>query len=242
LVANTQMNCGGAIQNYGLGSGLCAMMKVSNNAAANAVQEAIGSGNPQTGWNRMLSGAGSAAGLTDTSFGNRMGCGGPTNPQINLTTLRDLGRLFEQMATNPEVLFPATQPAGFVFSNSAAYNLMDNHTNEFIVAAILAEQAAEMGLDMATRNNFQSGVRLVHKTGSNCAGDQCTCPGGGRCPDFETIAGWISLPINGGTDSRDYVYGVFFNNVTANNSLGGSLREEAAEMLRPVIRDALENF
>jgi hypothetical protein len=37
-----------------------------------------------------------------------------------------------------------------------------------------------------------------------------------------------------------YVYGLFFNNATTNSWPG--LRPAAAEMLRPVVRDALEDF
>jgi hypothetical protein len=68
------------------------------------------------------------------------------------------------------------------------------------------------------------------------------------------------LPINGGTDTRDYVYGLFVNNVVASSVIASgttpvadpvmplvsiidrSMLDEAGELLRPVIRDALERF
>ncbi len=228
-VPNTAMSCGAATQTYGLGVGICAMMKVSNNAAANAIQEIVGGGNPQTGWNNMLNNAGAAIGLTATSLGNRMGCGGPANTPNNQTTLRDLALLFEQMATDPAVLFPVSPPVPFVFPNTNAYNFMDNHVNDSaFVQTIVTEQAAEIGLDATTIGNFMAGVRNVHKAGNN-----------GNT--FVTLAGWVSFPINAGAGSRDYVYGLFLNNVTT-NLLGTDLRQEAGEMLRPVIRDALEAF
>lgn len=229
LVANSAATCGFPTVSYGLGVGICAMMKVSNNPASNAIQETVGAGNPQTGWNNMLNNAGNAIGLSATSFGNRMGCRGPSDPPPNnQTTLRDLGLLYEQMATNPAVLFPTSPPVPFNFQNTDAYNFMDNHVNEYFIAAVVAEQAAEIGLPAATVTNFNNAVRLVHKSGNNGT-------------NFATLAGWVSFPVNGGANTRGYVYGVFLNNATS-NTLGTDLRNDAAEMLRPVIRDALEDF
>jgi hypothetical protein len=294
LAANTLNNCGAQppnTLNLGLGLGLCAMMKVSNNASANAIQETVGGGNPQTGWNNVLNNAGTVIGLTSTTFANRMGCGGPiTNNPFNLTTLRDVGLIYEQMATDPNVLHPANPPTNFNISTENAYNFMDNHQNELnqpnFVGAIVNEQAAEAGINPAT---FMNNIRLVHKTGSNQANTLCGCnigtlcvpgpapgcpapvaqcnvaPTNQQCPDptqplFRTAAGWLSLPINGGADTRDYVYGVFVNNVTASNIVATgttpntdptmpqvsiidrSMLDEAGELLRPVIRDALERF
>ena len=248
VAANTLANCGFAPINYSLGLGLCGMMKVSNNPAANAIQELVGGGNPQTGWNNMLNNAGAAIGLSATSFGNRMGCGGPNNPApVNQTTLRDLGLMFEQMATNPSVLFPSNPPTPFNFPATNAYNFMDNHVNELNntnIPAVVNEQAGEMGLGAATINNFVAAVRLVHKGGSNNTSN--------TNPVFRTIAGWVSFPIDGGADTRDYVYGVFVNTATPSVDTDGdgmnedialrSLLDDASQMLRPVIRDALEAF
>ncbi|MCA1994405.1 MAG: hypothetical protein LDL41_20505, partial [Coleofasciculus sp. S288] len=103
------------------------------------------------------------------------------------------------------------------------------HVNELnFIQTIVNEQAGEIGLSGATISNFLNDIRLVHKAGNN-----------GN--NFATLAGWVSLPINAGADTRDYVYGVFINNAT-NNSLGTDLRDDAAQMLRPVIRNALEDF
>jgi hypothetical protein len=186
------------------------------------------------------------------------------------------------MTTNAAVLFPTSPPAPFVFQNSAAYLFMDNDQNELAFAtAIVNEQAAEAGIDAATTQNFRNNILLVHKTGSNTSnsipgcnvGILCLpgCPGPGlppnppNCPDpsqplYRTAAGWISLPINGGADTLDYVYGVFVDNVTASSIIAtgtapnadpampavsiidGSMLDEAGELLRPVIRNALENF
>jgi hypothetical protein len=216
LVPNSAATCGGSTQNYSLGIGICAMMRVSNNPAANAIQETVGAGDPQTGWNNMLNTAANVIGLSDaTEFHNRMGCGGPfSNMQNNQTTLRDLGLLYEQMATNPAVLFPVAPPVPFIFQNTDAYNFMDNHLNEYRtasgtpippkgIAAIVDEQAAELGLPPATITRFDQAVRMVHKAGGNP-------------PGYWTLAGWISFPVDGGANTRDYVYGVFINNVTAN--------------------------
>lgn len=227
-IPNSTTSCGAPTLSYGLGVGICAMMKVSNNAASNAIQETVGAGNPQTGWNNMLNDAGAVIGLSATTFANRFGCGGPFNyDPNNQTTLRDLGLLYEQMATNPAVLFPTAPPVPFNFQNTPAYNFMNNDTDQYFITAIVAEQAAEIGLSATTITNFNNAVRLAHKQGNNGT-------------TYRTLAGWISLPINGGANTRDYVYGVFFNNVTAQTL--GDLRNDAAQMLRPVIRDALEDF
>jgi hypothetical protein len=291
VATNTVATCGFPPINYSLGLGMCAMMKVSNNPAANAIQETVGGGNPQTGWNNMINNAGAAIGLTSTTFASRMGCGGPNNVPNNQTTLRDLGRIYEGMATDPNVLYPVNPPANFTFpivtttplTMEPSYNFMDNHVNELnspnFVGPIVNEQAGEAGISITTTTNFMNGILLVHKTGSNGAallgcnlGGVCV-PAGctplpinpPNCPDptqgqFRTVAGWISLPINGGADTRDYVYGIFVNNVTASSIiatgttpnldpttpsvsvLNRSMLDEAGELLRPVIRDALERF
>lgn len=229
------------------------MMKVSNNPAANAIQEVVGGGDPEDGWEEMIDDAGATIGLEATSFGNRMGCGGPNNPPpINQTTLSDLGRIFEQMTTNRAVLFPpgpgpVIAPPNFVFTDTDAYLFMDNDTNELELSgipAIAKEQGGEIGLDEATIDNFVDDVRLVHKAGSNNTGN--------TLPVYRTIAGWVSLPINGGADTRDYVYGIFYNNATPTKDTNGDdvpedteiggLLDDVGELLRPVIREALEDF
>lgn len=254
-IVNSLANCGNSTQTYGLGLGICAMMQVSNNAATNAIQETVGAGNPLTGWNNMLNNAGNVIGLSAaTTFANRMGCGGPfNNNPNNQTTLRDLGLIYEQMTTNPAVLFPVTpQPVPFIFQNTNAYNFMDNDSNELsniINQAMLNTEASDIGLSSTTATNFRNAVRLVHKTGLNrpgggTANPNCLTP---AQPIFVTAAGWVSLPINGGANTRDYVYGVFINNVTMvagsqPNSQQCSLFDEVRQMLRSVIRDALEDF
>ena len=95
-VANSAATCGFPTVSYGLGLGICAMMKRSNNPAANAVQEIVGAGDPQTGWDNMLDNAGNAIGMSAaTTLTNRMGCSGPSSMPPNQTTLRDLGLLYE---------------------------------------------------------------------------------------------------------------------------------------------------
>jgi hypothetical protein len=281
LVSNNSTTCGGSTQSLALGVGVCAMMKVSNNPSGNAIQEAVGGGNPQTGWNNIINNAGAAIGLTSTTFGNRFGCSGPFESPTNTTTLRDLALSYEQMATNPAVLFPSTPPLPFLSTD--AYSFMNNDVDSLpFVAAIVNEQAGEAGIDATTTANFISFIRLAQKGGSNdrnlngCnIGIFCVpgvpvtgCPGGGpavpNCPDptqtlYRTAAGWISLPINGGANTRDYVFGVFVNSAASSiitsgttpladpamplvSIIPGSMLDEAGELLRPVIREALENF
>ncbi len=249
-VANTAVSCGGSTQTYSLGLGICGMMKVSNNAAANAIQEAVGSGNPQTGWNNMLNNAGSVIGLSATSLANRMGCGGPKNCPNNQTTLRDLGLLYEQMATDPAVLFPVSPPNPFVFQGTNAYLFLENdrpppNNNAGFLQLIVNEQAAELNLDAPTIRSFSAAVRYVQKPGgngtNNCPGGDPPCASANR--NWVSLAGWVSLPINGGASSRDYVYGLFLDNATLNSPpWPTNVRTATAEMLRPVIRDALEDF
>lgn len=236
-VANNNTNCEGPTVSLPLGVSICAMMKVSNNQTSNAIQETVGSGDPQTGWSNMITNAGSAIGLSATSFDNRMGCGGPViNMPNNQTTLRDLGLLYEQMATDPAVMFPSSSPATFVFPNTDAYDFMENHEDNGAFAAIVNEQATEIGLDATTIANFEDAVRFAQKAGSN---GRNLCPA--NCPSYTSIAGWISLPVDGGAATRDYVYGAFINDVTT-SSLASGLRPQVAEMLRPVIRGALKDF
>ncbi|MCF8484700.1 MAG: class A beta-lactamase-related serine hydrolase [Rhodobacteraceae bacterium] len=270
-VANTVASCSGALVNLPLGTGLCAMMKVSNNVSANAIQETVGAGNPVAGWSTMLSDAGTAAGLTSTSFANRMGCGGPTfGPTSNQTTLVDMGRLLEEMVSDPAILFPSTLPANVSFATTAAYLFMNNDRNNGNglgpnLQTIINEQATELGLPAGVNTNFFSGtagpggagtiggVRFVHKRGSNASkdmdGDGIIDPdlnGDGVADitdprDYRTMIGWISLPINGGAGSREYVFGLFYNDIDPTSSQD-DLRLVLPQMLRPVIRSALQSF
>ncbi len=270
-VANTVTNCGGALVSLPLGSGLCAMMKRSNNPSANAVQETLGAGDPAAGWSTMLSDAGTLAGLTATSFANRKGCAGPsTVPASNQTTLVDMGLMLESMVSDPAMLFPATLPSSVNFATSDAYLFMNNDNNLSSglganLQTIINEQAAELGLAAAVNTNFLNGVpgpggtgtiggvRFVHKRGSNITkdmdGDGVIDPdlnGDGVADitdprDYRTMIGWISLPINGGAGSREYVFGLFYNDIDPTSSQN-NLRIVLAQMLRPVIRRALQDF
>ena len=88
-VAITADACRGAsTQQNDLGDAIRGMMKRSNNFLSNGIESVVGGGVAGKGWDAMLDGAGTAAGMVDIGLVNRMG--GPMQPEFDLTTPRDL--------------------------------------------------------------------------------------------------------------------------------------------------------
>jgi hypothetical protein len=72
---------------------------------------------------------------------------------------------------------------------------------------------------------FQNGIQFAHKAG-NVQGTA-----------YESDAGWVSLPVNGGGAARQYVFGHFVDAATINTL--PSFDARTAELLRTAIRESL---
>lgn len=218
--ANTLGNCGGATVIETLSQALQNMMGPSNNQSTNAVQELFGNGNPQTGRTAINQTATNIVGMSNaTVLQHKFNCGNVNNNPFNTLTLQDGGLLYEQVATNAAVLLPATR--------TLFYQLMQNQTNNRYVDPVATTEAGNIGMSAADLASFLAMVQMAHKAGNIGT-------------SYQSIVGWISLPVNGGSGVRDYVYGFFVHN--ANTNTLPNIRAVANVLLRGVIRSALDTW
>lgn len=202
------------------------MMIPSSNQSSNAIQELFGNGTPSVGRAAINRTANGVVGMsTASALQHKFACNNVANNPFNTLTLVDLGLLYEQVATNTRMLQPA--------SRTTFYQLMLNETNNFFIASIINDEANNLGLSDDEVQAFSNQVRMAHKAGA------IPSPSG-TIIAYESIGGWLQLPINGGTDTRDYVYGYFVHGATTNTPPG--ISTVAGELLRGVIRAALETW
>ncbi|MBW4653145.1 MAG: class A beta-lactamase-related serine hydrolase [Kaiparowitsia implicata GSE-PSE-MK54-09C] len=200
------------------------MMIPSNNQSTNAIQEFFGNGTPSVGRAAMNQTANNVVGMTNTALEHKFACDGPNSNPPNKSPLADLGLLYEQVATNPDVIQAATR--------TIFYQLMRNESNDRFVDPIITQEASNLSLSSTNTQTFRNQVRMAHKAGNISS-------------NYQSIGGWIELPINGGTDTREYVYGFFVDNTSTNtlpNNGNGVIDTVAGELLRDVIRSALETW
>ncbi len=200
---------------------LTRMMQASNNQSTNAVQEFFGNSNASAGRNAMNQTARNVVGMSNnTALNHKFACGGPNNNPANQLTLADISLLYQQVATNANVLRPALRPT--------FYQLMPNQTNDFFIASVINEEASRLGLPAATVQSFRTQVQMAHKAGN-------------IGQTHISIAGWVQLPFRQGTQTvpRQYTYGLFVDNATQNSV---NLRTVSGELLRDEIRAALRSF
>lgn len=197
------------------------MMKSSNNQSTNAIQELFGDGNAQSGRNAINQTAYTIVGASkDTVIHHKFACGGPNNNPANQLTLTDIVLLYQQVATNSNVLDTNTR--------TTFYQLMLNETDDFFIGSVIDEEASKLGVTGADLQSFKSQVKMAHKAGNIGS-------------SHVSIAGWIELPVKSGsrTVPRQYTYGIFVDEATQNSV---KLRSVTAELLREEIRAALKTF
>lgn len=220
--ANTAALCGGSMVVETLQTALTNMMRPSNNQSTNAIQELFGAGTPSVGRAAMNTTAWTTVGMSNsTALQHKFACGNVANNPFNTATLADLGLLYEEAMTNDAVL-PEPTRTTFV-------QIMLNETNDgslvTAINAIVAQEAALIEMDPVDIQAFQSGIQFAHKAG-NVQGTA-----------YESDAGWVSLPVNGGADARQYVFGHFVDAATVNTL--PSFDARTAELLRTAIRESL---
>jgi hypothetical protein len=196
------------------------MMEQSDNQSTNALQEYFGGGS--AAWGRFFINStvhGTLEMSSDSELAHKLGCGGPSNNPANSLTLRDLGLLYEHVATD---LF--TDP----LSRDRFYDRMLNGRGA--IDTVIDEEAAALGLSAAVVSSFKSNTRTAAKAGSFTTG-------GGI--DYLSIGGWVSLPTPRG--AREYSFGLFIDEADSITA-GFSIWTARAELLRDEIRSALATY
>jgi hypothetical protein len=151
----------------------------------------------------------------------------PTGCNRNQTTLQDLGRLYESVSR------------GLLEARRADFEALAWNVPLFEIDPIVDAQVAVDGLPADFRARYRTRVVSVEKGGA----------GGDAGGQKRIVAGLMSLPTcsAGALGSRDYVYGVFFENASAigvDPSGAGefNLNRIVAEMLRDEIGRAVHSF
>ncbi len=219
--ANTAALCGGSMVVETLQTALTNMMRPSNNQSTNAIQELFGSGTPSAGRAAMNTTAWITVGMSNsTALQHKFACGNVANNPYNTLTLADAALLYEEVMTNDAVL-PEPTRTTFV-------QIMLNETNDgslvTAINAIVDQEAALIEMPAADIQAFKNGVQFAHKAGNIGTA-------------YESDAGWVSLPVNGGADARQYVFGHFLDAATVNTL--PSFDARTAELLRTAIRESL---
>lgn len=219
--ANTAALCGGAMVVETLQTALTNMMRPSNNQSTNAIQELFGAGTPSAGRAAMNTTAWTTVGLSNaTALQHKFACGNVANNPYNTLTLADVTLLYEEVMTNDAVL-PEPTRTTFV-------QIMLNETNDgslvTAINAIVDQEAALIEMPAADIQAFKNGLQFAHKAGNIGTA-------------YESDAGWVSLPVNGGADARQYVFGHFLDAATVNTL--PSFDARTAELLRTAIRESL---
>lgn len=219
--ANTVALCGGSMAVETLNFALGRMMINSDNEDTNAVQELFGAGTPSAGRAAMNQTAWNVVGMSNsTALQHKFNCGNVSNNPYNTLTLADIGLLYEETMTNDAVL-PEPERTTFV-------QIMFNETNDnslvTAINAIVDQEAALIEMPAADIQAFKNGLQFAHKAGNIGTA-------------YESDAGWVSLPVNGGADTRQYVFGHFVDAATVNTL--PSFDARTAELLRTAIRESL---
>jgi hypothetical protein len=208
-----------AVENLGFALGR--MMVNSDNQDTNAVQELFGNGTPSAGRAAMNQTAYNVVGTSmATALQHKFACGNVSNNPYNTLTLVDAGRIYEQTLTNDAVL---PEPTRTTF-RQIMLNEGNNNGFRNLLNAVIDQEAARIEMPGPDVQSFKNQVQFVHKAGNISTA-------------YESDAGWVQLPVNGGADSRQYVYAHFVDGATANTLPGISSR--SVELLRTAVREAL---
>jgi hypothetical protein len=219
---NSNITCDSNTISENLATALNRMMVNSDNQSTNAVQEFFGGGDAAAGRNLMNQTGNVILGLSNqTILQHKFACGNITNNPFNTSTLTDLGKIYEEIGEDNNVLSDS--------SKVSFYALMRNETNDngFIadINNIVDQENQVVGLSASLISSFKNQIKSARK------------PGNVSC--CFSNAGWLQLPLSNGSTSQQYVFAVFIDNFTFNNV---DMNEIAAEMLRNAIRNSLETW
>jgi hypothetical protein len=169
------------------------------------------------------------------------GCGWLGGKQ-NLTTLADLGRLYERVEDG-SVLTAANRTEFYQPMNGGAF---DGGGSENAIVAIVQQEAAAQGKSGVV-NAFVAGMDWRHKGGSyNIPCSQASCASGQLY--FRSLAGRLTLPIKLGwlSGTRTYVFGRYVDGLNIGcagcvsaASADAALNAVTPELFREAIASAL---
>lgn len=236
-ICNDQMNCGDgansqsgcAILDNTLRNALTVMMVNSGNRTTNAVQEFVGRHeylsmfNPAALGRQYMNDVGqNVIGYSaSTQLNHKFACGNVSNNPANSATLSDFSLLYEAIGAREDIISLA--------GRLEMKNLMLDEDNGFFtgpLSGIIAQEASDLGKDLIA-GQFRDEVRMIYKAGSLPTG-------------YLSVAGIIQLPINNGTGKRIYTFSSFIE--AADIVINGTQMAVSAEVLRPVIRSALQSW
>ncbi|NER50911.1 MAG: hypothetical protein F6J92_30420 [Symploca sp. SIO1A3] len=199
------------------------MMESSNNQSTNAIQELFGNGDADSGRTAINQTARNVVGMSNnTAINHKFACGGPNNNPANKLTLADIALLYQQVATNSNVIDSNRR--------TTFYQLMLGKTDGLFnsIESVIDEEASKIGVTGADLQSFKSQIEMAYKDGNIGS-------------SHVSIAGWIELPFKNRSQivPHQYTYGTFVDEATQNSVKLGSV---TAELLREEIRAALKTF
>lgn len=197
------------------------MMTISDNRMTRAIRDAYG-------YSNILAVA-NIVGMSSTSFPNTLGC--LTYGGYNLTTLTDLGRLYESVA------------AGTSISGTARDHFYANMgSSKTAFCNVASTEGASLGKSSGTIAAFCDAIRQSSKGGSYTLNLS-----DGR-HIWRSSFGRLSLPVKSGDTitPHEYVYGDYLHDVKATSAQESAIstaRASAlAEQFRAQIRAALQTW
>jgi hypothetical protein len=207
-----------------LADALRLMMQDSDNARTQAVRDRFG----DTSINDTMQ----TLGMTDSLLNSMqtLGCGDEALQDPNELTAVDLGQLYEQVLS------------GFLdeTTRDEMFDLMLNETNSFFINSIVDQEALAAGASAAEILTFKSQIRMAHKGGS-----YTLIPAGQSAQEYRSLAGYVEMPFACDGQARQFTYVAFVDNAGSLDTQGTgndlSIFDAARELLRPVIRDALDS-
>jgi hypothetical protein len=173
-------------------------------------------------------------GMSQSAINHVVGCGGPPE---NVTTLVDLGRLYEGVADGTALnsgyrtTFNDHMAGKGQFAHEG-YDWTGLWTTDI---PRIIDQEAPPGMSAAAKSAFRAKMDLAYKAGNYkiCLNLTCTA-----YKDHISIAGWASVPVCG-AQPKGYVFGEFIYNATSDANSSSAFTQTKAELLRGPIHEGL---
>jgi hypothetical protein len=210
------------------------MMAISDNRATRYFALRYGLGGLQATAN--------AAGMSNTTIGQaRIGCG--VDGGKNLTTLADLGKLYEGIENG--TLLNDTNGARSEFYQPMNWGIGS------AIQTVVNQEASKLGKSPTVANSFYNNLYSKVKGGSyniGCGAIESGCSGAYYY--FRDFAGKITIPFksaNGATTSKTYVWGRMIDSLKITNGASTATFDNIqpqidSEMLRSTINAALQTW
>lgn len=206
-----------------LRSVLVDMMERSDNPSTNAVQDFFG----LAALNDI---AHDVVGMSDkTELHHYFGCNGPANSPANTAVLTDMTRLYEAYEEGELLEDPFTQ----LFEEFMLNDSNPSLANGGMFAAVIDEEAADLGLSSDQKADFLADLQFIYKGGS--------WNGGGR---WRTTGGLVRIPARTFCRAFDvdaFVFAGFIDDAGSIDS-GIGVNLAVREALRRPIRQALSTY